>query len=121
MNELKLVLTSGTQIVITEFSLPCHIVLPCDNKEDMQTVWAMLTNEELVNAAIMQDDNCVLKIQNATVEGTQTVSNNDGSLTAHFYLEGELYGGNDATLEAENADLKEALEVLGVTEETEVE
>lgn len=120
MNELKLVLTSGTQIVITEFSLPCHIVLPCGDKEEMQTVWAMLTNEELVDAAIMQDDNCVLKIQHATVAGTQTVSNNDGSLTAHFYLEGELYGGN-TTLEAENADMKEALEVLGVTEETEVE
>lgn len=119
MNKLRLVLTSGTEIAISEFTFPCHIVMTCDDKEDMQTVWEMLTDAELVNAAVKQGDDCLLKIQHATVSGTQTVINNDGSLTAHFYLDAEVYGNDDAA-NAENADMKDALGVLGVTD-TEVE
>lgn len=96
MNELKLALTSGTQIVIAEFSLPCHIVIACADKEDMQTIWGLLSDEELVDAAIYQGDNRILNISNASVVGTQTVSNTDGSLTAHFYLDGEVASAADS-------------------------
>lgn len=121
MKELKLALTSGTQLVISEFSLPCHITMLCSSKEEMQTAWGFLTDAELSDAAILQDDEVVLKIRYGTVEGTQTVSNGDGTMTAHFYLACETCGGGSASLEDENADMREALRILGVTDETEVE
>lgn len=63
-------------------------------------IWVQLTLDNLQELQITQDDGTVIHtLHGAVVDGQQSVTNPDGTLTVHFYLS-ETETGN-ATKDAE--------------------
>lgn len=118
MSDIKAVLANGDSFAVTDFSIPTHIVA-VGTKEELVEIWNNLTPENLKTVSITVGAT-VLSVTDVTLDGVQFVGSS-GTITAHFYLSGDLSENNTAELEAENADMKVALGLLGVSEKTEVE
>lgn len=118
MSDIKAVLANGDSFAVTDFSVPTHIVA-VGTKEEMVEIWNKLIPENLKTVAISVDGATVLSVADVTLDGAQFVGST-GEVTAHFYLSGDLSENNTAELEAENADMRIALGLLGITEKTEV-
>lgn len=120
MDEIKVVLADGTEVAIDEFIYPLHLV-KTGNREELEAIWDCFTREALKKVTITVDGLAAVVNTDVELDGVQFVGGS-GEMTAHFYMHGGLeVGGDAAALEEENADMKAALEILGVTEETEVE
>lgn len=119
MSDIKAVLANGDSFAVTDFSIPTHIVA-VGAKEELVEIWNNLTPENLKTVSITVEGATVLSVTDVTLDGVQFVGSS-GTITAHFYLSGDLSENNTAELEAENADMKVALGLLGVSEKTEVE
>lgn len=89
MENLKMVLQDGTEISISEFALPIHVVVQCADKEDALAKWESMTQENLASVQIQQNDDVLFAFQYAGVTDVQYVLNANGSITAHFYMDGE--------------------------------
>lgn len=87
---LQLILKDKTAIDIMESGLSGHIVMQCADSEEFNTVWQQLTPEAVEKFTVVKDGTTVQSVANATLTGTQTVTNPDGTLTCHFYLKGDL-------------------------------
>ena len=89
--KLKLILNDGTEIELAEASYTKHFVVLCSSKSAFQKIWNKLTDENLSTIRIADGDTVLQIIEGATLSGTQTISNPDGSVTGHIYLEGGEY------------------------------
>ena len=87
---LQLVLKDETAIDITEFGLSGHVVLLCDDEQEFQGIWNQLTPEAVEEYTITRNGEVVQSVVNATLEGTQTATNTDGTITGHFYFKGDI-------------------------------
>ena len=89
MNDLRMILADGTEIMLSEFILPMHIVVLCETRADVMELWNRLIDENLVSVKVLMDGTEILAFAHAYVDGLQCVYNGDGSMTVHFYLMGE--------------------------------
>lgn len=89
MKELKLILADGTTVDLMEFVLPMHVVMLCETKEDVLSLWDQLKDENLTEIKIVEGEETLFTILNAGVTSQQSIINTDGTITAHFYLDGE--------------------------------
>lgn len=96
MVNLKMVLHDGTEMEISQFAYPMHAVVPCESKEDGLAKWALLTQENLTSVQITQNGEALAAFQYAGLEGVQFINNADGTVTAHFYMQGERLASPDA-------------------------
>lgn len=94
--ELKLILKDGTEIELAEAGLSYHYVVTCTSNSAFQKLWNKMTDENLEKIQITQDGNTIQTIVGSTLNGTQTVTNTDGTITGHFYLSGGEYTQQDA-------------------------
>lgn len=89
MNDVKLVLANGEEIEVAGFSVPLAVVVNCKSNEDAVAVWQKLTSENLESVSITQNGETVASFQYVTLTNAQFVLNDDGNVTAHFYMRGE--------------------------------
>lgn len=88
---LKLILKDGTGIELEEAGYTQHYVVACEDVRSFQEIWDNLTEENLSEIRLVEDGNIVHTIIGSSLEGTQTVTNSDGTITGHFYLSGGEY------------------------------
>lgn len=93
---LKLILNDATEIELQEAGLSQHYVVLCSSRTAFQRLWGLMTDENLAEIQIKEDDTVIQTIINSKLAGTQTVNNADGTLTSHFYLTGGEYTQQDA-------------------------
>lgn len=93
---LKLILNDGTEIELVEAGLSQHYVVLCSSRTAFQRLWGSMTDENLAEIRITENDETIQTIVNSKLAGTQTVNNPDGTLTGHFYLTGGEYTQQDA-------------------------
>lgn len=96
MENLKMVLQDGTELDLKEFALPMHAIIQCATKDDALTKWELLTQENLTYVQIQQNGEVLLAFQYAGLTGVQYILNADGTVTAHFYMDGERAETPDA-------------------------
>lgn len=89
MNDLKMILTDSTEVDLAEFTLPMHVVVVLPTKEDVLALWDRMEPENLTDVKIKDGEEILFTFLNAGVVGQQSVVNLDGTITAHFYLDGE--------------------------------
>ncbi|MCC8128298.1 MAG: hypothetical protein LIO92_13060 [Clostridiales bacterium] len=89
MATIKMVLADESEIELSEFTLPMHAVVVCAAKDDVVALWDKLTEENLSSVQIYYDGVQLYVFTNGSLNGQQTVTNTDGTLTAHFYMDGE--------------------------------
>lgn len=100
MNDLKMILTDGTALSIDAFGLPMHAVTTCANEDELLSIWKQLTPFNLGTVEIQQDGVTVFKFAGGQLDGVQTVTNGNGSMTVHFYMSGvRLETGTDTDQE----------------------
>ena len=87
---LQLILKDKTTIDIVESGLSGHIVMQCADQEEFNDIWLQIDSEAVREYTIEKDGAVVQSVNNATLRGTQTVTNPDGTLTCHFYLKGDI-------------------------------
>lgn len=92
---LQMVLKDYTAIDIVESGLSGHIVMQCADQEEFTEVWEQLASEAAEEYTITKNGDTVQAVTGATLNGTQTVTNQDGTLTCHFYLDGEIVSESD--------------------------
>ena len=92
---LQMILKDNTAIDIVESGLSGHIVMQCADQEEFNDIWAQLVTLAAEEYTIEKNGETVQAVQNATLTGTQTVTNPDGTLTCHFYLDGEIVSESD--------------------------
>lgn len=83
-----MVLNDGTNINISEGGLNQHFITLCGTSSDFKDIWDLMTEENLSHVEIMKNGNVIVAIEGMHLTGTQTLVNNDGTLTCHFYMEG---------------------------------
>ena len=88
---LQLVLSDGSAIDIVEAGYTKHFVVTCADADAFKEIWDKMTDENLSEVQITEDGNTVHTIAGMTLNGTQTVSNPDGTITGHFYMDGGEY------------------------------
>ena len=92
---LQIVLKDNTAIDIVESGLSGHIVMQCADQEAFNAVWEQLASEAAEEYTITKNGDTVQAVTGATLRGTQTVPNPDGTLTCHFYLNGDIVSESD--------------------------
>lgn len=88
MDELKMVLKDGTEIVLSEFTLPLHTVVVRSTRAEVQAIWDSLTEENLETVTIQSGGETLFTFTDAIVLGEQIVVNEDSTMTGHYYLDG---------------------------------
>lgn len=89
MNDLKMTLTGGEEVAISSFGVPLHIVADCPTREAATSAWEKLTPENLEDLKITDNGDVIAEFVNVKLVSAQFVSNENGSVTAHFYMDGE--------------------------------
>lgn len=109
----SIILSDGQEIELSEIVLPMHLVKLCEDKAEAQAVSALLTVENLSRIAIQENGETLLEFEHCFMLGEQYVYNDDGSCTAHFYLDGLRV--TPVPDEATAEDYEAALAQMGVT------
>ncbi len=86
--DIKMILKDGTEVELVEAGVSKHFVVSCSSKTAFQKIWNKMTAENLSEFQITENGNTIQTITGATLQGTQTVNNSDGTITGHFYLDG---------------------------------
>lgn len=86
---MKLRLSNGTEIELTDATYSGDFVVNCKNFTEFYNVWQELTPDNLASCQIVNGEN-VSALSGVTLTGTQTAMNPDGTLTGHFYYEGNV-------------------------------
>ena len=92
---LQMILKDNTAIEIVESGLSGHIVMQCADQEEFNDIWAQLVTSAAEEYTISKNGETVQVVTGATLNGTQTVTNQDGTLTCHFYLDGDIVTESD--------------------------
>lgn len=95
--ELQMILKDGTAVNLVEAGLTKHYVVLCDTEDDFITLWKQMTPDNLQEVQITEDGNVMQVIEGMTLDGVQTVINEDGRVTGHFYMSGGTYVTDDYT------------------------
>ena len=98
--KLEMVLKDETAVELIEASYPKHYVLSCGSRTAFTKIWGKMTEENLSEIRIMEDDELKAVIVGSRLAGTQTVTVTDGTLIGHFYMN----GGVEATPEEKTAE-----------------
>ncbi len=93
--KLQLILKDRTVIDIAEAGYTKHFVVTCADADAFKEIWDKMTDENLSEVQIAEDGNTIHTIAGMTLNGTQTVSNSDGTLTGHLYMDGGEYVGDE--------------------------
>lgn len=83
---LKMILADESEIVIVEAGVTKHIVMLCADQAAFDAVWEKMTEENLASVRVEEDGVTVYQLVNVRLSGTQTLNNEDGTITGHFYL-----------------------------------
>lgn len=86
---LKMILNDDTEISLSEVNFPLHIVVVRDTKEEVIALWDSLTSEALERVEFQENGETLFTFLNCSVTGEQIVVNADGTMTGHYYMEGE--------------------------------
>lgn len=89
MDDYKMILADGTEIVLTEVNLPLHIVTVKNSREAIIEVWDKMTAENLAHVDFICNGSTLFSFINCVVDGGQIIVNGDGTFTGHYYLSGE--------------------------------
>ncbi len=90
MEKLTMILHDGTEIGIAEFSIPMHVIVLCKTRGDALSIWTSLTEgDHLSIMQIAHNGDVILEYRNVLLTGVQYIMNNDGTVSAHFYMDGE--------------------------------
>lgn len=92
---LQMILKDSTAIDIVESGISGHIVMQCADQEEFDSVWQQLDSEAAEEYTISKNGETVQVVTGATLNGTQTVTNSDGTLTCHFYFNGTIGSQSD--------------------------
>lgn len=93
--QLQMVLKDGETIDLVEAGLTKHYVVKCDTEDDFVSLWKKMTPDNLSEVQITEDGAVTHTIEGMTLDGTQTVTNEDGSITGHFYMSGGAYKADE--------------------------
>lgn len=85
---LKMILADASEIELVEAGATKHYVLLCADQAAFDAVWAKMTDGNLASIRVEEDGVTVQQIANARLSGTQTLNNEDGTITGHIYLTG---------------------------------
>lgn len=102
---MKIVLNDNSEIEVQSITFEPHFVINCENRDRFIEVWDKLTDDNLANIKVYNGETLTAGFSFCRLFGTQTVHNYDGSLTAHFYLEGQA-------VESVDPEYKEAYNAL---------
>jgi len=89
--QLKLILKDNTEINLVDAGYTRHYVITCADNAAFQAIWDSMTSENLSEIQLFEDDQLLHIIIGSQLNGTQTVTNPDGTITGHFYLSGGHY------------------------------
>lgn len=89
MKKLKMILNDGTEVSLSEVNFPLHIVVVRDTKEEVIAIWDKLTPEALERVEFQENGETLFTFLHCGVTGEQIVVNADGTMTGHYYLNGE--------------------------------
>ena len=92
---LQMVLKDNTAIDIVESGLSGHIVMQCADQAEFDTIWTKLSSPAVEEYTIVKNGDTVQTVAGASLSGTQTLVNNDGTLTGHFYIDGDILAESD--------------------------
>lgn len=97
MDDYKMILADGTEIVLTEVNLPLHIVVTKPSRAEIIAVWDQMTTENLTHVDFICNGSTLFTFINCVVDGEQIIVNGDGTFTGHYYLAGEreVYGESE--------------------------
>lgn len=91
--KLEIVLKDETAVELIEASYPKHYVLTCKNAAAFKKVWNKMTDENISEIRVKEDDVEKAIIVGSKMAGTQTVNISDDVMIGHFYLNGgDVYG-----------------------------
>lgn len=85
---LKMILADESEIAIVEAGVTKHIVMLCADQAAFDAVWEKMTDENLSTVRIEDGGTTVYQLDGSRLSGTQTLNNEDGTITGHFYLVG---------------------------------
>ena len=91
MSVRKLVLKDKTELIIDQINFPADIVKLYSSKEEFYNVWNMLTADNVSEMEVWEDDVKTMVMEGYLLDGSQTVTNDDGTITGHFYLRDGVY------------------------------
>lgn len=91
--KLEMVLMDGTAVELIEASYPQHYVLSCGSRTAFTKIWGKMTDENISEIHIKEDDEEKAIIVGSRLVGTQTVNISASAIIGHFYLDGgDVYG-----------------------------
>lgn len=108
MSNLKMILFDGTALEIEAFGLPMHAVMQCKDKDEVMSIWELMTEENLKSVIVTQDGESMFAYKDGMLDGVQTVDNGDRTMTVHFYMKGK----RQEILSDESADYITAAKIL---------
>lgn len=88
---IKIVLYDKTELNIDGINFPANIIKTCQSKDELVNVWGFLTDSNMTEMHVYEDDAESIVMKNYTLDGIQSVINPDGTITAHFYLRDGQY------------------------------
>ena len=91
MSVRKLILKDKTELIIDQINFPADIIKIYSSKEEFYNVWNMLTPENVSEMEVWEDDVKTMVMEGYLLDGSQTVTNDDGTITGHFYLRDGIY------------------------------
>ncbi|MBD5501389.1 MAG: hypothetical protein HDR10_09355 [Lachnospiraceae bacterium] len=87
MNKDKLILNNQTQIEIESASSLSDIRVVFDTKDDMVSIWDMLTPENLKSVQIQNGDGVVIaNYENLILDSETSIVQEDGTILTSFHL-----------------------------------
>lgn len=91
--KLEMVLKDETVVELIEASYPQHYVLSCGSRTAFTRIWAKMTDENISEIHIKEDDEEKAIVVGSQLVGTQTVNFPNGVMLGHFYFDrGDVYG-----------------------------
>lgn len=115
MSEIKIILQDKTELIVDTLNFPANIVKVCASKEEVMSVWGFLTDENMAEMRVYEGDKEMIAMRGYTLDGVQTVTNTDGTITAHFYLRDGQYVSvvTDEVAEAEKQEILDLVTKYG--------
>lgn len=91
--KLEMVLKDETVVELIEASYPQHYVLSCGSRTAFTKVWGKMTDENVSEIHIKEDDEEKAVIAGSQLVGTQTVNFPNNVMIGHLYFNGgDVYG-----------------------------
>ena len=95
----KVILADGTVLTPESVELGPAIVIQAADRAAFLSIWDQLDPQNIDQVDLYDNDILLARYRACELIGTQTVNNYDGSMLAHFYLEGQPVQTVDATYE----------------------